>query len=73
LSIWSGISVVNDPDGSSLTTEMILKFCENHHFEQIPIGMESTFMYSFHPSMFFHEDEELKRLTVLAVIDKNPF
>jgi len=36
------------------------------------IGMELTSMFSFHPSMFFHEDEELKKLNALVTIG-NPF
>ncbi|PZM72923.1 IS110 family transposase, partial [Enterococcus faecium] len=44
----------------------------SYHFDQIVIGMESTSMYSFHPSMFFHEDEKLKKLNTLVTIE-NPF
>ncbi|MFZ6151098.1 IS110 family transposase, partial [Enterococcus avium] len=55
LSTLSEISVSNDIEGASLTREMILEFNENYLFDQIIIGMESTSMYSFHPSMFFHE------------------
>ena len=72
LSILSEISIANDIEGASLTREMILEFNENYHFDQIVIGMESTFMYSFHPSMFFHEDAELKKLNTLVTIE-NPF
>ena len=59
LSTLSEISVSNDIEGASLTREMILEFNENYLFDQIIIGMESTSMYSFHPSMFFHEDDLL--------------
>lgn len=72
LSTLSEISVSNDIEGASLTREMILEFNENYHFDQIVIGMESTSMYSFHPSMFFHEDAELKKLNTLVTIE-NPF
>ena len=72
LSILSEISVANDIEGASLAREMILKFNENYRFDQIVIGMESTSMYSFHPSMFFHEDELLKKLNALVTIE-NPF
>ena len=72
LSILSEISVANDIEGASLTRKMILKFNENYRFDQIVIGMESTSMYSFHPSMFFHEDEELKKLNARVTIE-NPF
>ena len=72
LSILSEISIANDIEGASLTREMILEFNENYHFDQIVIGMESTSMYSFHPSMFFHEDAELKKLNTLVTIE-NPF
>lgn len=72
LSILSEMSIANDIEGASLTREMILEFNGNYHFNQIVIGMESTSMYSFHPSMFFHEDKELKKLNTLVTIE-NPF
>lgn len=72
LSILTENSVANDIKGASLTRELILEFNENYHFDQIVIGMESTSMYSFHPSMFFHEDTELKKLNTLVTIE-NPF
>lgn len=72
LSILTENSVANDIEGASLTRELILEFNENYHFDQIVIGMESTSMYSFHPSMFFHEDTELKKLSTLVTIE-NPF
>ena len=72
LSILSEISVANDIEGASLIREMILEFNESYGFNQIVIGMESTSMYSFHPSMFFHEDEELKKINTLVTIE-NPF
>lgn len=53
LPILSEISVSNDIKGASLTREVILEFNENYLFDQIVIGMESTSMYSFHPSMLF--------------------
>ncbi|BDP49583.1 hypothetical protein EfmJHP10_10190 [Enterococcus faecium] len=67
LSILSEISVANDIEGASFIRETILEFnnsyhFNSYHFDQIVIGMESTSMYSFHPSMFFHEDEKLKKL-----------
>lgn len=72
LSILSEISVANDIEGATLTREMIFEFNEKYHFTQIVIGMASTSMYSFHPSMFFHEDKELKKLNALVTIE-NPF
>ncbi|OTN82333.1 transposase [Enterococcus faecium] len=72
LSILSEISVANDIEGASLTREMILKFNENYQFDRIVIGMESTSMYNFHPSMFFHGDEKLKKLNTFVTIE-NPF
>lgn len=68
----SEISVANDIEGATLTREMIFEFNEKYHFTQIVIGMASTSMYSFHPSMFFHEDKELKKLNALVTIE-NPF
>ncbi|BDP93612.1 hypothetical protein EfmGK941_06170 [Enterococcus faecium] len=72
LSILSEISVANDIEGASFIRETILEFNDSYHFDQIVIGMESTSMYSFHPSMFFHEDEKLKKLNTLVTIE-NPF
>ncbi|BDP46990.1 hypothetical protein EfmJHP9_18600 [Enterococcus faecium] len=72
LSILSEISVANDIEGASFIRETILEFNNSYHFDQIVIGMESTSMYSFHPSMFFHEDEKLKKLNTLVTIE-NPF
>ena len=71
LSILTENSITNDIEGASLTRELILEFNENYHFDLV-IGMESTSMYSFHPSMFFHEDTELKKLNTLVTIE-NPF
>ena len=72
LSILSEISVANDIEGASFIRETILEFNNSYHFDQIVIGMETTSMYSFHPSMFFHEDEKLKKLNTLVTIE-NPF
>ena len=68
----SEISTANDIEGASLTREMILEFDENYHFDQIVVDMESTYMYSFHLSMFFHEDVELKKFNTLVTVE-NPF
>ncbi|BDP98452.1 hypothetical protein EfmGK961_22680 [Enterococcus faecium] len=44
LSILSEISVANDIEGASFIRETILEFNDSYHFDQIVIGMESTYL-----------------------------
>jgi transposase len=66
------LAVSNDVPGASKIKETILKFQKQTEYERIVIGMEATSIYSFHPSMFFHEDHELKALRAETVV-VNPF
>lgn len=51
----------------------ILKLHEQYNYDKIVIGMESTSVYSQHPSTLLHEDQELKSLGIAEVVVLNPF
>ena len=53
--------------------EEILVLHEKHTYDKIVIGMESTSVYSQHPSTLLHEDKELKSLGIVKVVVLNPF
>lgn len=53
-------TVSNDPPGATVLKERILGLAKGRKVESVKIGLESTSVYSFHPSMFLHYDEDLK-------------
>lgn len=56
--------------GASKIKEHIIRFTEHIQYERIIVGMESTSVYSFHPSTFLAEDAKLKSLGIeVAVIN----
>lgn len=61
-------SLPNTIDGASQIREHILKFNEFVHYDRIIVGMETTSVYSFHPSTFLAEDKDLKALNVEVVV-----
>ena len=65
-------SLSNDLIGASEIKQRILKYQETCGFSRIVIGMESTSVYSFHPSMFFYLDDDLKQLPVEVTVE-NPY
>ena len=65
-------SLSNDLIGASEIKQRILNYQETCDFSRIVIGMESTSVYSFHPSMFFYLDEDLKQLPVEVTVE-NPY
>ncbi|HDR6315664.1 TPA: IS110-like element ISBth166 family transposase [Bacillus thuringiensis] len=54
-------SVNNDLPGATALKERVLQCIANQEIETFKIGLESTSVYSFHPSMFLHYDEDLQR------------
>ncbi|WP_137657617.1 IS110 family transposase, partial [Listeria newyorkensis] len=72
LTVLAEMSLGNDVVGATTIKEKILVCHEAWHFTQIVIGMESTSMYSFHPAMFFNEDEALRALPTVVTVE-NPF
>lgn len=53
-------TVSNDLPGATKLRNVILECVNGQVIETLKIGLESTSVYSFHPSMFFHNDEDLK-------------
>lgn len=66
------ISLPNDVNGAALIKADVLTFHKTFSYEKIVIGMESTSVYSAHPSTFLHEDEDLKALGIVQVVVQNP-
>ncbi|QDZ77281.1 IS110 family transposase [Bacillus cereus] len=54
-------SVSNDLPGATTLKEKLLQCIAGKEVEILKIGLESTSVYSFHPSMFLHHDEDLQR------------
>jgi len=55
-------TVTNDLPGATKLRDSILECVTGQPVETLKIGLESTSVYSFHPSMFFHNDDSLKAL-----------
>lgn len=53
-------SVTNDLPGATMLKERLLNCIADEKVDVLKIGLESTSVYSFHPSMFLHHDEDLK-------------
>lgn len=70
LHILDNGSVPNDIVGASEIKNQILELNQHYQFNRIVVGMEATSLYSFHPAMFFNEDEELQDLGVEAFIEQ---
>ncbi|WP_029439077.1 IS110 family transposase, partial [Bacillus thuringiensis] len=49
-------SVSNDLSGATTLKEKLLQCVAGKEVEILKIGLESTSVYSFHPSMFLHHD-----------------
>ncbi|MED2956092.1 IS110 family transposase [Bacillus thuringiensis] len=54
-------SVSNDLPGATTLKEKLLQCIAGKEVDILKIGLESTSVYSFHPSMFLHYDEDLQR------------
>jgi len=54
-------AVSNDLPGATLLKERLMTRLIGQEVDVLKIGLESTSVYSFHPSMFLHHDEDLKR------------
>lgn len=55
-------AVSNDLPGASNLKQRLLDLIAVQEVDTLKIGLESTSVYSFHPSMFLHHDEELQSL-----------
>ena len=67
----SSLTVDNNLTGASYLRDQIIKTAQENMIQEIQIGMEATSVYSWHPAMFFHEDESLKTFKI-KVFTINP-
>ncbi len=66
--ILNELSLPNDITGAGCIKAHIISYCNATHYDRIIVGMESTSVYSFHPSTFLAEDLELKDLKVEVTV-----
>lgn len=52
-------TVSNDYPGATELKDRLLKMVDGKEIDSLKIGLESTSVYSFHPSMYLHYDKEL--------------
>lgn len=64
-------TVSNDLPGATELRDTTLECVDGQKIDSLKIGLESTSVYSFHPSMFLHNDESLKALGT-EVLVMNP-
>src|SRR5690554_3521022 len=55
-------TVTNDLPGATKLRDDILNVVQDESVSELKIGLESTSVYSFHPSMFLHNDEYIRAL-----------
>jgi transposase len=67
----SSLTVENNLTGASYLRNQIVDIARKNLIQEIQIGMEATSVYSWHPAMFFHEDESLKKFNT-KVFTINP-
>jgi len=58
----ASFTVSNDLPGATQLRNKILKTAKDQDVTILRIGLESTSVYSFHPSMFLHNDESIQAL-----------
>lgn len=61
-------SLINNIVGASEIKGAILHLDALNSYDRIIVGMEATSVYSFHPSTFLDQDQELKALNVEVVV-----
>lgn len=69
--IYLEASFSNDTVGASQIKQKVLELNTKYNFDRIIIGMEATSIYSFHPALFFENDEDLIDLKVKTFVE-NP-
>jgi len=62
------VKVKNDLHGASHLRDRIIAVSDKLSSSEIHIGLEATSVYSWHPAMFLHEDESLRRPRCLPSI-----
>ncbi|MDK2905403.1 MAG: hypothetical protein PWR12_1479 [Eubacteriaceae bacterium] len=61
-------TVQNNPTGASFLRDQVISLADKHSCQEIHIGMESTSVYSFHPTMFLNEDEALRKYQIKVYV-----
>jgi len=55
-------TVLNNYDGATHLRDKLLFLAKKQATKEIHVGLESTSVYSWHPAMFLHEDDSLRKL-----------
>ena len=63
-------SFTNSLVGASEIKEVTLGYASQLAITAIVVGMEATSLYSFHPAMFFQEDEDLNRYDLTVSVEQ---
>lgn len=63
-------SFANSLVGASEIKEVTLGYAEQLAITAIVVGMEATSLYSFHPAIFFKEDEDLNRYDLTVSVEQ---
>src|SRR5699024_9013844 len=61
-------TVNNDFPGAAQLRDEIIQTVGNHPVDLLRIGLESTSVYSFHPSMFLHNDRLMRGLGAKVLV-----
>jgi hypothetical protein len=59
--VLTSLTVENNLPAASYLRVQVVDIDQNHMIQEIQVGMEATSVYSWHPAMFFHKDESLKK------------
>jgi transposase len=59
--VLTSLTVDNNLPGASYLRDQVVDIAQKHMIQEIQVGMEATSVHSWHPAIFFHEDESLKK------------
>lgn len=57
----STLTVANNLPGAVMLRDKVVELAKHHNVTAIRIGMEATSVYSWHPAMFFDQDDQLNQ------------
>src|SRR5699024_9551270 len=61
-------TITNDLPGATSLRDAILSIVRNQPVDVLRIGLESTSVYSYHPSMFLHNDNAMQALGAQVLV-----
>lgn len=61
-------TIANDLPGATSLRDEILDIVRNQSVDVVRIGLESTSVYSYHPSMFLHNDDSMQALGTQVLV-----